>query len=309
MKIGKIIGRTLIFLILIALAVFIGIRVKQNIQARKKAMSQPVQEKIVPVETAVPRSLEIVERIHASANIQADSEVTIYSKVSGKIAQNLVKLASPVLAGQVVAVVNRDEVGYEYKPYEVKSDAKGVVSRVLQNPGAAVNPSVPLMTLVDIDMVKAVAAVDEKKIRFIKIGQAAQVTLEAYPGEVFAAQVTNISPVANALNRTIEVEVSIPNPGYRLKPGMYAEAEWTSSRRSALVVPLSSVVERAGQKYVFLVDNGRARIVSVTPGSVVGDSQEIVAGLKGDERIVTIGANQLDDKDKITVVERKTTQE
>ncbi len=302
------IGRILIVLILIVLAVFIGIRVNQNIQAKKKAMSQPAEVKIVPVETTRPARQEIVETIHASANVQADSEVIIYSKVNGKIAQNLVKMGSSVQPGQVVAVVNRDEVGYEFKPFEVKSDAKGVVSKLLQNPGAAVNPNVPLMTLVDIDIVKAVAAVDEKKIRFIKMDQQARVTLEAYPGEVFAARVTNISPVANAVNRTIDVELSIPNAGYRIKPGMYAEVEWTESRRSSLVVPLVSVVERAGQKYVFLADNDLARLNAVTLGAVVGDSVEILSGLKGDENIVTTGAGQLNDKDKIKTIKPKAAQ-
>jgi len=302
------IGRIVIVLLLIVLAVFIGIRVNQNIQAKKKAMSQPAEEKIVPVETIRPARREITETIHASANIQADSEVTIYSKVNGKIAQNLVKMASSVQPGQIVAVVNRDEVGYEFKPFEVKSDAKGVVSKLLQNPGAAVNPNVPLMTLVDIDTVKAIAAVDEKKIRFIKMDQPARVTLEAYPGEVFSARVTNISPVANVVNRTIDVELSIPNASHRLKPGMYAEVEWTESRRSALVVPLTSVVERAGQKYVFLAASGLARLNAVTMGAVVGDSVEILSGLKGDENIVTTGAGQLNDKDKIKTIKTKNAQ-
>lgn len=303
------IGRILFVLIFVVLAVFIGLRVKQNVQAKKRAMTQPVAEKIVPVETAVPRRLEIVEKIHASANIQADSEVSIFSKVSGKIAQNNVKMGSAIQPGQIVAIVNRDEVGYDFKPFEVRCDAKGVISKVFLNPGATVNPSLPLMSLVDIDRVKAVAAVDEKKIRFIKMDQAAQVALEAYPGEVFPARVSNISPVCNPLNRTIDVELSIPNANHRIKPGMYAEAEWIESRRPALVVPLSSLVERGGQKYVFIVDNGRARFNAVSPGAVVGDSVEIVAGLKGDEKIVAAGAGQLNDKDKITVVERKTSQE
>ncbi len=293
------VGRIVITLILIVLALFIGIRVNQNIQAKKKAMNQPAEEKIVPVETTQPSRQEIVETIHASANIQADSEVTIYSKVNGKIAQNLVKMGSTVQPGQVVAVVNRDEVGYDFKPFEIKSDAKGVVSRLMQNPGAAVNPNVPLMTLVDIDTVKAMAAVDEKKIRFIKMDQPARVTLEAYPGEVFAARVTTISPVANAVNRTIDVELGIPNASHRLKPGMYAEVEWTESRRSALVVPLLAVVERTGQKYVFLAAEGRAHLNAVTLGAVVGDAVEVLSGLKGDEQIVTTGAAQLNDKDRI----------
>lgn len=297
------IGRILVVLILVALVVFVGLRVRQNLEAKKRAMSQPPEVKIVPVETAQPSRQDIIETIHASANVQADSEVTIYSKVNGKIAQNLVKMGSSIQPGQVVAIVNRDEVGYEFKPFEVKCDAKGVVSKLLLNPGAAVNPNVPLMTLVDIDTVKAVASVDEKKIRFIKMDQPARVTLEAYPGEVFAARVTNISPVANAVNRTVDVELSIPNANHRIKPGMYAEVEWIESRRSALVIPLIAVVERSGQKFVFFAENGTVSLKPVTLGAVVGDAIEILSGLKGDERIVTTGAGQLNDKDKIKTIQ------
>ena len=295
--------KIVIIVLLVALAAFIGYRAYVNTAAKKRAAEQPVTEKIVPVETALPSTMELVEKIHASANIQAESEVTLYSKVMGKVVRNLVRMGSVVQPGQTVAVVGRDEVGFDFKDFEVKSDVKGVVSRLLLNPGSAVNPAVPMMTLVAIDRVKAVAAVDERKIRFIKMGQAAQVTLEAYPGEVFSARVTNISPVANALNRTIEVELSLPNPGYRLKPGMYAEAEWTESRRSALVVPLAAVVERSGQKYVFLADGGRARMIPVTTGAVAGDAIEILSGLAPDQRVVTTGAGQLNDKDKITITD------
>jgi len=298
------IGRIIIVLILIALAAFVGYRANQNIQAKKREAAKPAPVTIVPVETVAPAHQDIEDKIHSSGNLQADVEMSIFSKVPGKIANNLVKMGSVVSPGQVVSVVNRDEVGYDYKPYEVKSDAKGVVARILLNPGASVNPSSPILNLVDLDTVKVVAAVDEKKIRFIGLGKPATVTLEAYPGEMFNARVTNMSPVANAVARTIDVELSIPNPAHRLKPGMYAEVEWIESRRTSLVVPLISVVDRGGQKYVFLASDGRAQMAPITIGAVVGDVIEVLSGLKGDERIITTGAGQLNDKDKITIVER-----
>ena len=294
--------KVIIILVLVLILGFIGYRAYVNYAAKKKAANQPVLQKIVAVETARPSTLNIVDAFHASANIQADSEITLYSKVMGKVVKNLVKMGSVVQPGQTVAVVSRDEVGFEFKDFEVKSDVKGVVARLLQNPGASVNPAVPLMTLVDIDRVKVMAAVDEKKIRFIKMGQAARVSLEAYPGETFRAQVTNISPVANPLNRTIDVELSLPNPGYRIKPGMYAEAEWTTAERQALVVPIAAVVDRAGQKYVFLADGGRAQIQPVTVGQVVGDVIEVLTGLQAGQQVVTTGASQLNDKDKIEII-------
>jgi membrane fusion protein, multidrug efflux system len=302
------IGRIIIVLVLVALAGWIGFRTNQNIQAKKREAAKPAPVTIVPVEAVTPAHRDIEDKIHSSGSLQSDAEVSIFSKVPGKIANNLVKMGSVVSPGQVVSVVNRDEVGYDYKPFEVKSDAKGVVARILLNPGASVNPSSPILNLVDVDTVKVVAAVDEKKIRFIALGKPAAVLLEAFPGETFNARVTNLSPVANPVARTIDVELSIANPSHRLKPGMYAEVEWIESRRTALVVPLVSVVERGGQKNVFLAGDGRARLVPVTTGAVVGDAVEILTGLKGDERVITTGAGLLNDQDKITLVERPAAQ-
>jgi membrane fusion protein (multidrug efflux system) len=302
------IGRILVVLILIALVAWVGYRANQNIQAKKREAAKPATVTIVPVETVTPAHQDIEDKIHSSGNLQADAEVSIFSKVPGKIANNLVKMGSVVSPGQVVSVVNRDEVGYDYKPYEVKSDAKGVVARILLNPGASVNPNSPILNLVDLDTVKVVAAVDEKKIRFIGLGKPATVTLEAFPGEVFSARVTNISPIADPVARTIDVELSISNASHRLKPGMYAEVEWVESRRTSLVIPLVSVVDRGGQKGVFTAGDGRARLVPITVGAVVGDVIEVLSGLKGDERVVTTGAGQLNDQDKITIVERPAAQ-
>jgi multidrug efflux pump subunit AcrA (membrane-fusion protein) len=302
------IGRILVVLILIALVAWVGYRANQNIQAKKREAAKPATVTIVPVETVAPAHQDIEDKIHSSGNLQADAEVSIFSKVPGKIANNLVKMGSVVSPGQVVSVVNRDEVGYDYKPYEVKSDAKGVVARILLNPGASVNPNSPILNLVDLDTVKVVAAVDEKKIRFIGPGKPATVTLEAFPGEIFGARVTNISPIADPVARTIDVELSISNASHRLKPGMYAEVEWVESRRTSLVIPLVSVVDRGGQKGVFTAGDGRARLVPITVGAVVGDMIEVLSGLKGDERVVTTGASQLNDQDKITIVERPAAQ-
>jgi membrane fusion protein (multidrug efflux system) len=298
------IGRILFVIVCIGVVGLIGWRTNKTIQAKKLEAAKPAPVVIVPVEVARPSRQTIEEIIHSSGSLQSEAEVSIFSKVGGKIANNLVRMGSSVMPGQVVAVVNRDEVGYDYKPYEVRSDAKGVVSRILLNPGASVNPSSPILNLVDVDTVKVVAAVDEKKIRFIAVGQPAAVKLEAYPGEAFSARVSVISPVASPVNRTIEVELIIPNPSHRLKPGMYAEVEWVQSRRSALVVPLASIVDRGGLKHVFLAGEGGAAIVKVETGAVVGDRIEILSGLTGEERIITTGAGQLNDKDKIKIVEQ-----
>ena len=288
--------------IILILVVVIAYRAYQSYITKEELKNLPVAEKIIPVKIIQVQTKEITDKIKASGNLQAVSEVTIYSKVAGKIQKNLVELSSYVKTGDVVTTIDRDEVGYEYKTYEVKSNAKGVVSKIMQNPGAAINSNTPLMSLVDIDEVKAVAAVDELKIRFVKPGEEASVTLQAYPNEVFRARVTNISPVCNQANRTIDVEVLIKNPNHKLKPGMYSNVEFKEGTRKAQVIPISAVVEKLGKKYVYTELNGVAKSISITVGAVLGDETEITSGLSGTENIIIVGADKLSDNDKIKII-------
>ena len=294
--------RIIVALIALAVLAVVGYRASVNLRARRAAENMVIPEKIVPVRTTAVRTMDFTDIIKSSGNVVADSEVILYSKVPGKIVQNNVKMGSIVTPGMTVAVVSRDEIGYQYNPFEVKSDVKGVVARVLQNPGALVGPATPLFSMVDIDTVKAVAAVDELKIRFVRMGQPVKVRLQAYPNELFSARVTNICPVSNPVSRTIEVEVGIPNGDHRIKPGMYAEAEFEQGRHKGLVLPLVSVVDRAGRKYVFAAVGGKASLKEVTTGQVTGDMIEILSGLDGSETIITTGADKLDNNDKITMV-------
>jgi len=295
------------FIVIFIAVLLIGVvsyRACVNIRAKKEALSRKVPEKIVPVRVVQPRLREIFEKIRASGSLQARTEVLLVPKVSGKIIRNLVQMGSPVRKGAIVSIINRDEVGYEFKPYEIRSDGKGVVSRILLNPGASVSPATPIMAIVDIDTVKAVMAVDELKIRFVRVGLAVQLKMAAYPDDAFAAKVTAISPVANPQTRAIDIEITVPNPGYRLKPGMYAEMEMVQNRRSGLVLPIAAVVDRGGQKFVFSVAKDRARMLPVRTGAINGDEIEIVSGLQGNETIVASGADRLENGDRLNVQAR-----
>lgn len=293
--IGIIIGMFLIGLI--------GYRIMHAIRVKNDSRNKPAEVKIIPVSLIKPQKREIMETIHASGSLVADNEVLLYSKVQGKIRNNSARMGSPVEPGQTVAWVLRDEIGYEFQPFEVKSDIKGFISKVFLNAGSSVNANTPIMALVDIDSVKAVASVDELNIRFIRIGQGAKVTVQAYPGELFYGTVSSISPVSNPLNRTVDVEIRISNPSFRLKPGMYAEAEFIRSRRTAWTLPVTSVIEKADRKIVFVPKGDQAAEVSVTTGTVLEDAVEIVSGLQGAENVVGAGASLLEKGSKINVIE------
>ncbi len=85
-------------------------------------------------------------------------------------------------------------------------------------------------------------------------GVAAEVTVDAFPGEEFTGQVSRVAPVFDPATRTAQMEIEVPNPGFRLKPGMYARVRLTVERRpDALTVPRNAVVDMDGKRGVFLV--------------------------------------------------------
>jgi multidrug efflux pump subunit AcrA (membrane-fusion protein) len=286
----------------LAVVGFIGYRAIVAIQAKQTVASRVAEERVIPVEAGMPVMSDVVEKIFQTGAISARSEVTLYPKVSGKLAKNLVEMSDDVSPAQVVALVDRDEVGYEYKQYEVRGNVKGTVARVYLHPGAAVNPNTPLCQIVDIDIVKAIVPVPEGQIRFVSVGHSALVTSPAYPDRKFPGKVTNISPLANPVNRTIEAEISVANPRHLLKPGMFVQAELVLERRRAMLVPFSAVTEREGRKVAFVVQDSTAVMRPVTTGAAVNDSIEITSGLQLRDRIVITGTELLNDRDKIQVV-------
>jgi len=287
----------------LAVVGFFTYRAVVALRGKQALSNEAVPEHITPVEIGMAVASDIVERSYLTGSISAWSEVTLYAKVSGKLAKNLVDMNDNVLPTHVVALVDRDEVGYDYKQYEVRANAKGTVARVYLNPGAAVNPATPLCQIVDIDVVKAIVPVPEGQIRFVSVGHSALLTSPAYPGRQFTGKVTNISPLANAGNRTIDIEMGIANPGHLLKPGMFVQAELILDRRRAILIPFSAVTEREGRKVVFVVQDSTALMKPVTAGIAMRDSIEITGGLQLGDRVVITGAELLNDRDKVRVVE------
>jgi RND family efflux transporter MFP subunit len=155
---------------------------------------------------------------------------------------------------------------------------------------------------VDLRTVRMVGNLVEKGFKKVTPGVAAVVTLDTFPGEDFTGQVSRVAPVFDPATRTAQMEIEVPNPGFRLKPGMYARVRLTVDRRpDALTVPRNAIVDMDGQRGVFLVANDTAKFQMVTAGLSDGERVEILDGLTEGQRVVTTGALALRDGDRVTM--------
>ncbi len=155
-------------------------------------------------------------------------------------------------------------------------------------------PTTPIYRLVLDDLLKFKATVPERFVSQLKVGQAARLTVEAWPGESFPGQISRINPTVDIQNRTFEIEVTVINREHRLKHGGFAKADIVvNSEAEALVLPLEALVRFAGVTKVFRIRNGQAEEVLVQLGARGADWFEALGDLQPGDQVVTSGQSRL----------------
>jgi RND family efflux transporter MFP subunit len=168
--------------------------------------------------------------------------------------------------------------------------------------GQFVGPNTPLFTLVKTDPLRLRLEVPERMAPWIKNGQVAQVSLEAYEGRIFRGRVWRISPTVDQNKRTFVVEALIENPGGELKAGSYARASLPTEKVEEIqVVPATAVAYVLGANKAFVLHDGVIDAREVKVGDRVGEDLEIVEGLQRGETVAISQLNRLDTGSKVTV--------
>ncbi len=166
--------------------------------------------------------------------------------------------------------------------------------------GMFVEPRMTVYSIADLSTVWVQAEIFEYEVPFVRVGQSATLTLDAYPGESFHGQVAYMYPYLNKEARTVKVRLEFPNPILRLKPNMYGTVRIRVDRGSRLAVPDQAVLDSGMRKVVFVVrGEGVFEPRQVTLGPKVGPYYEVLEGLVEGERIVTSGTFLLDSESKL----------
>lgn len=168
----------------------------------------------------------------------------------------------------------------------------GVVAQRLTSEGAMLAPGSPAIVLVARD-VEVTVNVEEARLGRVKVGQQASLTVAAYPDERFAAEVTAIAPSIDPRSRMVAVKIR-PKPDPRLLDGMFAQVSIkTGEQAGVLLVPAAAVLDRDGQKAVFVHKDGLAHLREVKLGLASGRMVEITEGLAEGEEVIVNGAEGL----------------
>jgi Cu(I)/Ag(I) efflux system membrane fusion protein len=164
-----------------------------------------------------------------------------------------------------------------------------------------------LIQISDLSQVWMIAEVPERDAARLKPGIAADVQLQSLSGEVFKGKVGYLYPMLNDTSRTLQVRIELPNKANRLRPGMYANVQFTGQTHDALSVPNESVIATGKRKLVIvkeshLKESGSYRPVEITTGQERDNYTEILSGLSVGEEVVVSGQFLIDSEASLSGV-------
>jgi len=176
----------------------------------------------------------------------------------------------------------------------VRAPADGMVIARSANPGQVVSAGQELFTVTNLSTVWAIGDLYEQDFAAVRVGSEATVTVPATPGAPLRGRVAYIDPRVDPATRTAKVRVEVPNKGGDLRLGMYVTLSFeTRSGGHVTLVPRDAVQAVGNRNVVYvLVEGGDGRFAerAVKLGAALGDSFEVLDGLKPGELVVTAGS-------------------
>ena len=175
----------------------------------------------------------------------------------------------------------------------IKAPINGIINKKYIEPGSmlAAMPATALFDIVNVSQLKLKVTVSEAQVASLKVGDAIEIKTSVYPDKVFSGRITFIAAKADA-NLNFPVEIAVTNTTSNgLKAGMYGTALFQSAQQKQMmtIVPRNAFVGSVSSNEIFVVENGLAKLKTVTAGRILGDKVEVISGLAIGETVITTG--------------------
>ena len=238
----------------------------------------------------------------ANGEIESQNSVNVFPDVGGKIMETNVMLGSTVRRGDIIAYVDPNSPGQYYKKSPVYAPINGsIISTPLKN-GTTVSTGTVIAIVGDISNLQVSADIPERYVAVLKTGLKAEVSVEAYPGVVFKATVTRVSPVVDTTSRTKEVILHFDQKDERVNAGMFGKIKlYTVDYEGMVTMPADALVTLNDEYYAYVVKEGGESVErrKVKTGETVDGRIQILEGVKEGEKVVIQGQTSLNDGSKI----------
>ena len=239
---------------------------------------------------AAKKRLDDVEKLNAGGLASSDEVKTAskeYSEVSKRVYDAEVKLWA--------AEAN-------LKSTVSTAPVSGVVTAGELHAGMVVRAGIDLLTLSAIDPIHVTVKLSEDKLKFVNVGQKADVSFYAYPDRQFKGEVALINPTVDETSRLASLIIRLENPKLELMPGMNGVATIKVRREGLRVPAVALIASNEGSPYVFIINENEQAVLRRVAISARADGYVTVAsGLEEGERVVVVGQTSLKDNQQVRI--------
>lgn len=203
---------------------------------------------------------------------------------------------------RTLALSNLRRAKVEYERGFLHSPINGLVNYLYVDIGEFVDRGEPVADLLNVDKIKINVNVPELDVRYLRVGQQAMVTVDAFPGRRLTGTIDFVPYKADPATKTFQVRVLIDNPRRKIRPGMIARVAFL--RRiipDALVIPLFALVDKGGERIVFVEKDGIAYARTVSIGVIEGDRVQITQGLEAGDQVIVSGQTEVEEGMQVQV--------
>ncbi|HWO41517.1 MAG TPA: efflux RND transporter periplasmic adaptor subunit [Candidatus Eisenbacteria bacterium] len=193
-----------------------------------------------------------------------------------------------------------EERGEAQRALTLYAPHSGFVIKKEAYEGMRIMPDKELYTIADLSTVWVIVDIYESEIPFVRPGQRASVSLSYDPSAAFNGKVSYIYPYLDEKTRTAKVRLELPNPGFRLKPDMYVNAEIKIDRGRHLAIPEEAVLDSGVRRVVFIdKGNGHFEPKEVKLGAKMDGHYQVLDGVDEGQRIAASSAFLLDSESRL----------
>ena len=263
---------------------------------------------VFSVRTADAEKRGLQAYIEVNGNIVSEQQVTVVPEAAGKLVSMRVTLGSRVQKGALVAQIDPSRPGAQYSLSSVYAPVSGVVVSAPVSAGSTVSTATALFTVAAAETIEIEALVPEREVGQLRTGLGAEVRLEAFPGEVFPAELARLSPVVDSMSRTKKIALRFVRDDPRINSGMFVRIKLnTRTYENVIAIPQDAVVDHRGKTVVYVLaesagETATVHMREVETGVSVDGELEIKGGLSAGEKVVVQGQQFLTDGAAVRVI-------
>ena len=269
------------------------------------------------VEWIGPREGQTVQKgaLLAKIDVSAHKAALEHAKAAYNLASDLCERRRRLYANKIIAreeldqsetqltlaLTDLEQIKVRYNHGFPKSPITGIINHLYVDVGEYADTGKPIADIVNIDRIKINVRVPELDVRYVKKGQKTPITIDAFAERALIGTVDFVSFKADPATKTFLVRSVIDNPAHDIRPGMIGRVAFV--RRiipDAVAVPLFAIVDKGGERIVFLEKDGVAESRTISIGVIEGDRVQITSGLNVGDHLIVKGHTEVEDGMKVT---------